>query len=624
LTDADFTGAEVRGVNLNFSQITTAQLYSTASYKAHDLTGIALYGDLTGWNFAGQNLTDANFSGATLSGADFTGAEVRGANFYKYSYLPSGTGVTVAQLYSTVSYRAHNLSRINLSGNDLSSGDFAGQNLTNAYFTLANLTGAEFSKANLTNAQFDSATLTGADFSGADTRGAQYLDLSGATTTNLIRPNGQIDGLDLNAGGLLVVRDYDGNSYSFPPTGPIPITVDQHLTMGPNGTMRMEFEADAWDSTISFAPGIPVTLGGTLELTFAGDVNLASQVGRTFELFDWTGVDPTGLFAVASPHIWDLSQLYTTGEVKLAAVGPLPGDYNGDGIVDAADYIVWSANLGGATLLNRSPHLAGPVGPADYAFWKAHFGNTLAVTGSAGAALSAAYPAAIPEPTTLGLAALGLIGLVVYFRRPAPKDNANSNSDEESLAKAQRRRVVGIGRSTPRPQRLCVSLLSIVVFAGSTCADIYQWEYIDPADPGQGKQKSTTLAPDGAGATAGRGANIAVRNLTKAYLIGADLSCFSWGGFGCRLVADLAGTNLSQSDLTDARLDGATLTDADFTNAEVRGVKFGRSWYSGDVYRGTAESRLGSSTPRQLLGRSKLRRSDPYECEVPQDHPDGR
>ena len=29
------------------------------------------------------------------------------------------------------------------------------------------------------------------------------------------------------------------------------------------------FDADAWDSTISFAPGIPVTLGGTLELTFA-------------------------------------------------------------------------------------------------------------------------------------------------------------------------------------------------------------------------------------------------------------------------------------------------------------------------------------------------------------------
>jgi hypothetical protein len=82
----------------------------------------------------------------------------------------------------------------------------------------------------------------------------------------------------------------------------------------------MVFEADAWDSTISFAPGIPVVLGGTLELTFAEDVNLASQLGRTFDLFDWTGVTPTGAFAVSGPYTWDLSKLYTTGEVTLSAV----------------------------------------------------------------------------------------------------------------------------------------------------------------------------------------------------------------------------------------------------------------------------------------------------------------
>ena len=29
-------------------------------------------------------------------------------------------------------------------------------------------------------------------------------------------------------------------------------------------------------------------------------------------------------------------------------------------------------------------------------------------------------------------------------------------------------------------------------------ADIFQWEYINPADPSQGKRQSTTLAPHGA------------------------------------------------------------------------------------------------------------------------------
>ena len=58
----------------------------------------------------------------------------------------------------------------------------------------------------------------------------------------------------------------------------------------------MVFEADDWDSTISFAENMPVqvTLGGTLELTFADGVSLSTQIGRTFDVFDWTGVSPTG------------------------------------------------------------------------------------------------------------------------------------------------------------------------------------------------------------------------------------------------------------------------------------------------------------------------------------------
>ena len=53
-------------------------------------------------------------------------------------------------------------------------------------------------------------------------------------------------------------------------------------------------------------------------------------------------------------------------------------------------------------------------------------------------------------------------------------------------------------------------------------ADIFQWEYINPANPSLGKQQSTTLAPDGAGVNAVPGANLSNRNLTMAYLIGAD------------------------------------------------------------------------------------------------------
>jgi uncharacterized protein YjbI with pentapeptide repeats len=379
LTGANFTDAEVRGASFAtlpvrddvFSDvyfvggITVAQLYSTASYQAHNLIGIQLSGNnLSGGNFAGQNLTNAylgeaaltganfreanianaSFASATLTAADFTGAEVRNTNF-STGYNGQGTGITLAQLYSTASYQAHDLSGIGLNSNDLTGGNFSRQNLTNADFDVATLTGANFREANLANASFAGgcaapggdaggnyglgaggcgyATLAGVDLTAADARGA-HIDPADAITTNLIRADGHISGLNLDAGGLLVVRDHDGNPNNYDDDGnpipPIPITIDQHLAMAAGGALRMVFEADAWDSTISFAPGIPVALSGTLELTFANDVNPASQVGRTFDLFNWDGVSPTGAFAVSSPYAWNLSNFYTTGEVTLTAV----------------------------------------------------------------------------------------------------------------------------------------------------------------------------------------------------------------------------------------------------------------------------------------------------------------
>ena len=257
------------------------------------------------------------------------------------------------------------------------------------------LSGWDFSGQNLANADLAASTLTNANLSGADTRGANFAGatLTGANTSNLIQSNGHIAGLDLTAGASLVVRDYDGNPAASPPTGPLPIVVDQHLAMDATGTLRLVFDADPWDSTISFSPGIPVTLGGTLELTFADGVDVATQIGRTIDLFDWTGVTPTGAFTVSSPYTWNLSKLYTTGEVTLSI--PLAGDFNGNGTVDAADYTVWRNGLGstytpahydvwkanfGRTL--NSPPLAGDysgngtVGPEDYDVWKANYGSS--------------------------------------------------------------------------------------------------------------------------------------------------------------------------------------------------------------------------------------------------------
>ena len=63
------------------------------------------------------------------------------------------------------------------------------------------------------------------------------------------------------------------------------------------------------------------------------------------------------------------------------------GDYNGDGVVDAADYTVWRDGLGARFT------------QADYDVWKANFGTN--VYGGSGAVSSA--PVSVPEPTSVVL-----------------------------------------------------------------------------------------------------------------------------------------------------------------------------------------------------------------------------
>ena len=84
--------------------------------------------------------------------------------------------------------------------------------------------------------------------------------------------------------------------------------------------------------------------------------------------------------------------------------GPLvlgtPGDYNNNGVVDGADYVVWRK---GGTLANEVDN-PGTVNAADYTEWRARFGNT---SGS-GSSLAAG---AVPEPGSTVLVLLGFTGL---------------------------------------------------------------------------------------------------------------------------------------------------------------------------------------------------------------------
>ena len=380
LTDADLTGAVVAGASFGYSNLMKDQLYSTASYEAKNLTGIGLEGnDLSHWSFSGQDLTNANFKWATISNIDLTGADVTGADFGS----ATNYGLTKEQLYSTASYLSKDLRGVHLGHgdtfgfpgptNDLSGWDFSGQDLTHASFNGANLantdlagavvngvnfeaathngftedqfqstasyrsknlrgidmrsnnlTDWDFSGQDLTNTFFSEAKLTNADFTGADARRAATRYIRGGFATRIFF-DGSMAGFELAAGERMLIRDDDGmpgplqQSWAAP-RSPIPVTIHDKLTMVEGSVLQLLFESDPWDSLISFQVGIPVQLGGALDLTFADEVDIAEQLGRTLQVFDWTGVTPSGQFVVSSPYIWDATNLYATGEVTLYAV----------------------------------------------------------------------------------------------------------------------------------------------------------------------------------------------------------------------------------------------------------------------------------------------------------------
>jgi hypothetical protein len=75
----------------------------------------------------------------------------------------------------------------------------------------------------------------------------------------------------------------------------------------------------------------------------------------------------------------------------------LAGDFNGDGVVEAADYVIWRKNDSSQT---------------GYDTWRANFGRT---TASGSDATGAASAAAVPEPA--GLVIMLTASLAGFYRR---------------------------------------------------------------------------------------------------------------------------------------------------------------------------------------------------------------
>ncbi|MEX0643202.1 MAG: autotransporter-associated beta strand repeat-containing protein [Pirellulales bacterium] len=155
------------------------------------------------------------------------------------------------------------------------------------------------------------------------------------------------------------------------------------------GTLRID------NDYLADAANVLLTSGALLELNFATTDVINSLI---------IDADPMALGKWGRPDsIIDLGADFESpwlagdGLLQVSSMG-LPGDFNGDGFVDAADYVTWRKTLGDTTNYNK---------------WRTNFGG--------GSGSSAAFPeladgtAAVPEPATLAL--LAMASLVFLGRR---------------------------------------------------------------------------------------------------------------------------------------------------------------------------------------------------------------
>jgi T5SS/PEP-CTERM-associated repeat protein/autotransporter-associated beta strand protein len=264
------------------------------------------------------------------------------------------------------------------------------------------------------------------------------------TNSNNLRVGESGNGrLDVTGGGLVTNRDGTigsdtGSTGAVTVSGtdsagiPSTWTNSRELRVGTFGDGRLDvtggglvsvgdllaIDADAdGDSFLNMSTGGMLALyGGNADDSLSQFLDLVqgTKAIRYWDssLADWRPI------TVATPGEDYTLEYLTTGDLAgytLLTVGQLPGlpgDYNGNGVVDAADYTTWRDRLGQTfTLTNEDPDTTpGQVTQEDYNFWKATFG----ATAGTGASSTGASPslAAVPEPASATLIAMASLLLL--------------------------------------------------------------------------------------------------------------------------------------------------------------------------------------------------------------------
>jgi hypothetical protein len=238
--------------------------------------------------------------------------------------------------------------------------------------------------------------------------GRLYLDSTSTTQSGTLQHNdGFLGGDGIVNGDLTLTAATVG-----PGHGVGELTVKGDFTMGSESVLEIEIGGTSASEFDVLQVGENAYLDGALAVTLTDDYY--PDFGQQFSVLQAVSIANYGV-TLGGPDADKFKLVFSSGELLIeSTMAGLPGDYNSDGIIDAADYTVWRDQLGTTTLPNRDPSATSPVGQFDYLVWKTNFGAT--GTGNT---------AAVPEPASLVLAVFVglLIGLQVATSQNPARDH---------------------------------------------------------------------------------------------------------------------------------------------------------------------------------------------------------
>ena len=222
------------------------------------------------------------------------------------------------------------------------------------------------------------------------------------------------------------------------------------LRHGNGWTAKASFEnAEIWGSLISDSPGPAYVIDVDQILNLEGLRGEALPVGAPFDVYQFRGLTSDGSSvelhaSVIGPWMYLRgatqppagSADYFTYHIQALARSRPFADFNGNGVVDAADYVMLrhsDASGSGVGIAGNDDVTAG----AGIAEWLQQFGETVpdltAMDSMMSAAMgSLATTVVVPEPACVSLAILGGLVLVGLRRRPG---SAVLDSSRQSVAR---------------------------------------------------------------------------------------------------------------------------------------------------------------------------------------------